>query len=287
MSYEPLHEILAKLEAQQRRELATLSNSVDHAQLDRKRSAKKRLFTVAVFFIERSWEAAAPVLETFSLEAEARKSPKELRAYLDSLRRQQPAYAWGWIRARMNARLMQCLEASVPDLLRQHPEMAARYRESLRQVDAYWFRETPLHHLKAGYHTALAVACKWYGSACELRSEGPASCPHEALHFSAELRQFASFSMTMLTRTDGSLWDSAGASPMDAVLEEGTLNLRAQPIEEIALKDAPDYGVRLGCPALRARRREGSAVFPGLLDWVEQIFTRYLLEGGADPPERP
>jgi hypothetical protein len=282
MSYEPLHEILEKLEAQQRRELATLSHSVDHAQLDRKRSTKKQLFTVAVFFIERSWEAAAPALETFSLEAEARKSPKELRAYLDSLRRQQPAYAWGWIRARMNALLMQRLEACVPDLLRQHPEMAALYRESLRQVDAYWFRETPLHHLKAGYHTALAVACKWYGSAFELRAEMPPSCPHDALHFSAELRQFAAFSLTMLTRTDGSLWDSAGASPMDAVLENGTLQVLFQPVEEIALESAPDYGVRLGCPALRARRQEGAAAFPGLLTWVEQIFSRYLLESGTE-----
>jgi len=281
MSYESLHEILAKLEAQQRRELDTLSKSVDRAQTDRKRRTRRQLSTVAVFFIEQSWESFAPTLETFSLEAEAKKSPEELRAYLNSLRRQEPAYAWGWLRARMNARLMQHLEACVPDLLQQHPEMAALYRKSLRRVDTYWFRETPLHHLKAGYHTALAVTCKWYGTAFELRTANPASCPHADLHFAAELRQFASLSMTMLTRTDGYLWDSAGAHPMDAILEDGTLKIRAKPVEEIALENAPDYGVRLGCPALRARRQEGSAAFPGIIEWVEQIFSRYHLESGT------
>ena len=103
MSYKPINEILAELEAQQRRELATLSNAVDPARIDRKRRAKKQLSAVAVFFIERSWEVFAPTLETFSLEAEAKKSPEELRAYLNSLCGQQSAYAWGWVRARMNA----------------------------------------------------------------------------------------------------------------------------------------------------------------------------------------
>ena len=278
MSYEPLHEILAQLEAQQRREFATLSDSVDPAQIDRKRRARKQLTAVAVFFIERSWEVIAPTLEEFSPEAEAKNSQEELKAYLNTLRLQQPDYAWAWLRARMNTRLMQRLEACVPDLLRRHPEMAALYQKRLRQVDTYWFRESPLHHLKAGYHTALAVTCKWYGAAFELRNANPAFCPHAAIDFSVELRQLASFSMTMLTRTDGYLWDSAGAKPMDVVLEEGILKLRAQTIEEIDLEGAPDYGVRLGCPALRARRQGGPAAFPGLLNWVEQTFSRYLLD---------
>ncbi len=262
MSYEPLHEILAKLEAQQRCELTSLSSSVDHAQMDHKRSAKKQLSTAAVFFIEQSWEALAPTIETFSLEGEAKKSPEELQAYLNSLRSQQPSYAWAWVRARMNARLMQCLKVCVPDLLRQHPEMAALYHKSLRQVDTYWFRETPLHHLKAGYHTALGVACKWYGSAFELRNESPGACPHESLRFSAELRQFASFSMSMLTRTEGYLWDSAGAAPMNMVLEEGVLKLRGQLIEEIALESAPDYGVPPGLPCVTGTPTGGNSGFP-------------------------
>jgi len=58
----------------------------------------------------------------------------------------------------------------------------------------------------------------------------------------------------------------------------------AHPVEEIALESAPDSGVRLGCPALRARRQGGPPAFPGLLDWVEQVFSHYLLEAGTEEP---
>lgn len=277
MTYRPLYEILTDLDAQQRRELTELSSSVDQAELERIRHARKQLATVAVFFIERSWGAIAPQLEAFSLEMETGKSSEELKAYLNKLHRTHPAYAWGWTRARMNARLMQLLEAWVPELLRQNPEMAALYQDSLRQVDAYWFRETPLHHLKTGYHTALAVSCKWYGAALELQKEArPSSCSHAMPHFSAELRQFASFSLTMLHRTDRYLWDSAGAEPLDAVWESGTLKIAHKAIEEISPASAPDYGLRLGCPALRARRQSGTPAFQGIVEWVEQVFSRHL-----------
>ncbi len=168
------------------------------------------------------------------------------------------------------------LEECVPDLLAQHPEMAALYTDSLRKLDFYWFRETPLHHLKAGYHTALGVACKWYGAAFELHQETPGSCPHTTPRFRDELRQFASSSLTLLVRTDRYLWDSAGAEPMEAILEEGILKIASKLPPELSLDTAPDYGIRLGCPALRARRQEGTPAFPGIIDWVEQVFTQYL-----------
>jgi hypothetical protein len=283
MSYKPLSEILSALDAQQRKELAALSEVVDTTELHRVRNARKQLSTVAVFFIERSWDVIAPQLEAFSLEAETGKTTEELQAYLQTLRNRQPAYAWGWIRARMNARLMRWIEACVPDLLLQYPEMAARYAKCLRKIDHYWFRESPLHHLKAGYHTALGVACKWYGSTFELLPNAPQSCPHATRRFREELRLFASFSMTMLTRTDGYLWDSADAKPLNAIVEEGTLKAAQQSPEELSLAAAPDYGLRLGCPALRARREAGLPAFPGIIDWVEQVFSRYLLEPSADP----
>ena len=278
MPYKALNNILAELEEQQRRELAALSLSIDRAALNRMRSARKQLSKAAVFFIERSWDVVSSQLETFSLEAESGKSPEELHAYLNSLRQDQPVYAWGWIRARMNARLVQILDACVPDLLGEHPEMAILYRGSLQQVDSYWFRETPLLHLKVGYQTALGVACKWYGSALEPGKETSASCTHVTPHFAAELRHFASFSLTMLRRTDRYLWDSAGAAPLDAVLEDGTLKIAHKAIEEISLESAPDCGIRLGCPALRARRQSGAPAFHGIIDWVEQVFSRYLLD---------
>ena len=278
MFYGPLREILSALEAQQRQEFAALSGRVNAAALHRRRHARKQLYTVAVFFIEQSWEIIAPQAAAFSLEAETGKTTAEVREYLTGLRCRQAAYAWGWVRARMNARLMQWIEVCVPDLLRQHPEKAALYAHSLRRVDSYWFRETPLHHLKAGYHTALGVSCKWYGSAFELQSDLPPSCPYAAPRFQEELRRFASFSLTMLVRTDGYLWDSTDAKPLDAVMENGTLRMARKAVEGLSLETAPDYGLRLGCPALRARREAGLPAFVGLTDWVEQVFARYLAE---------
>ena len=284
MSYKPAREILCDLDEQQRKETAALSGLVDDAELNRVRNAKKRLFTVAAFFIEQSWEVLAPQLETFSLEAESGKTTEELRVYLAMLRQRQPSYAWGWIRARMDVWLMRRIEACVPDLLLQYPEKAALYTRSLRQVDAYWFRQTPLHHLKAGYHTALGVACKWYGSIFELLAAAPQSCPRAAPPFREEFRLFASFSLTMLSRTDGFLWDSTDAKPLDAVLEDEALLITHKAIEELSLSNAPDYGLRLGCPALRARRQAGLPAFSGIIAWVEQLFSRYLLEEKENSP---
>ena len=279
MSYKPLREILAALDAQQRREIAALSGKVDDAELSRVREAKKRLATVTALFIEQSWDILAPQLETFSLEAEAGKTTEELRDYLAGLRQRSPAFAWGWLRARMNSWLMRRIEVCVPNLLPQYPEQAALYAQSLRETGSYWFRETPLHHLKAGYHTALGAACKWYGSAFELLEDAPPSCPHSMPCFQEELRLLASFSMTMLARNDGFLWDSTDARPLDAVLDGGMFLMAERAIEELSLSNAPDYGLRLGCPALRARRAAGLPAFPGIIAWVEQIFCRYLLEG--------
>ncbi len=95
--------------------------------------------------------------------------------------------------------------------------------------------------------------------------------------FREEMRLFASFSLTMLVRTDRYLWDSAGATPLDAVIDEGVLKIAPQSLEELCIESAPDYGLRLGCPALRARRIGGVPAFAGILDWVEDVFSRYLL----------
>lgn len=280
MSRKPLREILAALDAQQRKEIAALSGKVDAAALNRAREAKKQLYTVTAFFIEQSWEVLAPQLETFSLESEAGKTTEELRDYLTGLRQRSPAFAWGWVRARMNVWLMRRIEACVPELLRREPEKAALYRDALRQTGSYWFRETPQHHLKAGYHTALGAACKWYGSACETLADAPPSCPYTvaAPHFQEELRLLASFSLTMLARTDGILWDSTDAKPLEAVFNGETLLMADSSVEDISLDAAPDYGLRFGCPALRTRRAAGLPAFSGIIDWVERIFSRYLLD---------
>ena len=278
MPHQTMQEILAALDAQQRREIAALAGLVEDAELKRARNAKRQLYAASAFFIERTWEVIAPQLRAFSLEAEAAKSTPQIQAHLHTLQARGPAFAWGWLRARMNACLMRHLDACVPDLLAEYPQQAALYVDSLHSVDAYWFRQSPPQHLKAGYHTALAVACKWYGSALELLLGPEASCPPAVCQFRGELRQFASFSMTMLERTDGYLWDSAGAEPLDAVIEEGTLKIGMRAIEELSLANAPDYGVRLGCPALRARSEAGPPAFDGVITWMEQVFSKYLLE---------
>ncbi len=278
MSYKPLHDILSALDAQQREELSALDGQVDAAELVRAREAKKRLYTASVFFIERSWEVLAPQLEEFSLEAKSGKTPEELRAYLEALRRRQPAYAWGWIRARMDAWLMRRLEICVPALLRQYPKQAVAYGDCFSKVDHYWFRQTPLLHLKAGYHTGLSAACKWYGSAFELMPHTSTTGTLATREFPRYLRRFTSFSLTMLTRTDGYLWDSANAEPLEAVLEGETLKIAPKAVKVWRLESAPDYGLRLGCPALGARSEAGQPAFQGLIAWVEQVFARYLLE---------
>ena len=242
--------------------------------LARQRERKRELYVAARFFIELTWEYFAPRLEEFSLESETGKSTPVLREYLRDLQARQPAFAWGWMRSKMNAALMRNIEESLPTLLVQHPEMATHYQECLSRVDRYWFRQTPLHHLKAGYHTALSVACKWYGSAFELKCASDDTNTHLCL--SKELRMFATFSMTMLARTDGWLWDSAGAEPMDVIVEDGKLKVAARQLEELNLVQAPDFGVRLGCPALRARREQGPPAFDGIVQWVEEVFERYL-----------
>ena len=289
MQYKPLNEILDDLDAQQRREVSALTGRVAEAELKRRRAARQQLATVAVFFIEKSWERIGPSLQEFSLEAEAGSTRQEVLSHLESLSSRAPSYGWGWVRARMSSRLMREVEVCMPELLAIHPDLAAEYRDALRRLDAYWFRETPLHHLKAGYHTALAVACKWYGSAFELMNkklnETPDGAPNETpeeplvieLRLREGLRRFASFSMTMLYRTDGYLWDSAGAMPLDAIANGSTLFIGHRELEELDLTCAPDFGLRLGCPALRARAEHGLPAFSGIVQWVEQVFTEYLL----------
>jgi len=276
MPYSPLNEILTELDLLQRRENKSLAERIDPKRLQNKRESKRHLSTLAQFFIELSWEVIGPQLSGFSLEHEARKSEADLRAYIDELYQRHSAYAWGWTRARMSAWLMRMLEECVPELLSNHPEKAEEYARAMRQTDHYGFRVSPLHHLKAGYHTALCVACKWHGTAYELSRCIPPDCPHDTPQFRDELRFFASFSMSMLARSDGYLWDSAGAEPMDAVLDDGILKPASLEIEEVQLERVPDFGVRLGCPALRAKCADGSAAFIGIVEWVEHEFGRWL-----------
>jgi hypothetical protein len=270
-----LDSVLSTLDLHQRRELEALAACAGKDAITHRREGKRELYAAARFFIEHTWEHLAPRLEEFSLEAESGKSTPDLHEYLRELQARQPAFAWGWMRSKMNAALMRCIEDSLPGLLAQHPEAAVHYQECLSHVDHYWFRQTPMHHLKAGYHTALSVACKWYGSAFELWCASADASTHPALR--KELRMFASFSMTMLARTDGWLWDSAGAEPMDVIVEDGRLKVATRQLEELNLVHAPDYGVRLGCPALRARREQGPPPFDGIVQWVEEVFERYLL----------
>ncbi len=276
MSYSPLNEILAELDLLQRREITVLSERVDQKRLTKKRDAKRQLSSLALFFIERSWEVIGPQVVMFKLEHEARKSEADLRAYIVELYQRHSAYAWGWTRARMSAWLMRRLEECVPELLTSYPEKALEYASALRDADHYGFRVSAMHHLKAGYHTALCVACKWHGTACELIRTAPPGTSHAMPQFRDELRLFATFSMSMLARSDGYLWNSAGAEPMDAEFENGILKPATREIEEVPLENVPDFGVRLGCPALRAKSAEGPAAFMGIVQWVEREFGTWL-----------
>ena len=119
-TYRSLNNILADLDAQQRRELAALRARIEPRELNRRRNAKNRLWTAAEFFIERSWEAIANHIRGFSLELHTGNSEAEIRAHLADLRIQGAAYAWGWLRARMDEWLMIQLEFCVPELLSAH-----------------------------------------------------------------------------------------------------------------------------------------------------------------------
>jgi hypothetical protein len=59
-------------------------------------------------------------------------------------------------------------------------------------------------------------------------------------------------------------------------LEEGKLVIMERDVAELDLSRATDYGVRLGCPALRARHGYCPPAFEGMIDWVEAVFFRYL-----------
>jgi hypothetical protein len=179
----------------------------------------------------------------------------------------------------MNAHLMKHLNAAWPGLVANFPSEMREYANSLKALDHYGFRVSPQHHLKAGYHTALAVACKWYGTAAE----------HVATHpdwqapagFKKELRLFAASSMTMLARTDGWLWDSAGAEPMDAQMHGATLLAAHKHMPVLSLETQQDCGVRMGCPALRAKAEDGPTPFNGIVEWVERVYSEALLDGRA------
>ena len=266
--YKPLPDILASLHTQQMEELALIS-------LSQEKKHKQDLYRSSIFFIEQSWQRIEPVFQGESFGLELGMSRPELTTYLQELQSRNPAFAWGWLRSRMNKKLLGIVTEVTPDLLEQFPKEAKLYTKSLRQCGQYWFRETPLHHLKAGYHTALGVACKWYGSYYE-RCTTQGVAPD--LIFRAELRSFASFSMTMLHRTDGYLWDSAAASDLDAIIERGQPLLREQSIERIDPNTMPDKATRLGCPALRAKQigTAQQSPFDGVVQWVEQVFQEYL-----------
>ena len=282
MDFVTLHTILEQLDAQQRAELAGLdamaaSDPAEARRLERSRAARLRMRASAVFFIERSWERIAPQLGQFNLAIATGKSEQELAAYVESLLRREPAYAWGWMRARMNHRLMQLLEECWPHLEARHTAEMAEYAAALKALDYYWFRQSPRHHLKAGYHTALAVACKWYGTAMELAATEMRGQQPPDLSFKKELHLFASASMTMLSRSDGWLWDSAGAEPLEARLEGTTLCPKHRPLPRLELSAQPDCGVRMGCPALRARAAGAqSAPFLGVIAWMENTYCSTL-----------
>ena len=280
MTYLPLQQILDSLDQQQREQWVELTANTSEVERRKRREARQELARMATVLIERSWLEISPRMEAFTLEREAGMSTELLQDYITSLAHREAAYAWSWVRSRMNGPLMQWIEEIVPRLLAQDPDLETHYLICLRSVYQYGFRSSPLHHIKAGYHTALGVACKWYGSTLE---NLPAGSPPP--QFSEELRQFASFSMSMLARTDGYLWDSAGAAPMDIVMAEGGMLLTVKDFPHLDLTKAPDYGVRLGCPALRARSEQGPAAFSGIICWVETLFTRHLLECGTS--DRP
>ena len=282
MNYLALQEIITELDAHQRTEQAVLDELAKaRPDVARKaaqaRDARRRMLSSAVFFIEQSWAAISPAIAAFSLAENAGKSPEELNTYLRGLLIREPAYAWGWTRARMNAHLMRHLNAAWPGLVANFPSEMKEYANSLKALDHYGFRVSPQHHLRAGYHTALAVACKWYGTAAEHAANHPGS--QRAAGFTKELRLFASCSMTMLARTDRWLWDSAGAEPMDAQMEGNTMRVAHKPVSVLNLETQQDCGVRMGCPALRAKAEEGPTPFNGIVEWVERVYSEALLDG--------
>ena len=267
--HKPLELILSELNDFQQKELATVAE-----ELKSEKNKKQELSRASIFFIEKSWEYIYPHLQKEQFGLLLDKNHDEVIVYLEELRSRNPAFAWGWLRARMNERLMQLITECVPDLIMSYPKEAVRYQKALRKTGYYWFRETPLHHIKAGYHTALGVACKWYGSYFE-------TCPDKKkmrISFERELKTFASFSMSMLQRTDTLLWDSAAARAMECIHQKDTVQFKIAEVANRDLHTEIDKGARVGCPALRAKSycTEIDTPFIGTIRWVEAVFDAFL-----------
>jgi hypothetical protein len=269
MIHKPLSEILSALHQQQVQELSLI-------KFEAEKKNKQELYKITIFFIEKSWLLIEKDLLTPTFGLTFEQSPEELRIYLKELKTRNPAFAWGWLRARMNERLLSLVAEALPSMLNQYPVEAKKYNKALRKCGQYWFRETPLHHLKAGYHTALGVACKWYGSYIE-------KCLEQGIEptqtYQDELKTFASFSMSMLHRTDKYLWDSAASVDLEAIVEDSFLLVHEKKIDTIEPISLPDKAARLGCPALRAKKSDESlySPFDGVILWVEKVFHSYLL----------
>lgn len=220
---------------------------------------KKELYKVTEGFIERSWQDISKELLTEDLGL----GNLIIGDYLKELKTRGSAFPWAWIRARS--------EEAVINRLRIDDDIT-EYTKHLRKNGKYWFRETPHHHLKLGYHTAISAFWKMLGGghALYLEKTGQFS-PSNRESLLKLSRVMATFNLEMLLALDGVLWDGAAANPLDLeISHDGEPHLTDETIE-LVTERFKDPSQRLGCPALR------TTAFSGIQNWCEQVFDRVYL----------
>lgn len=243
---------------------------------------KKPLHVISKFFISHTWNEIEPKLmvpPNYGLTL-----PSDLSTYLVTLHERNPAFPWAWFRSRCTELLVEHLEKVLPKILEAHPKEAALYIKTLRKAGFYWFRQTPLHHLKLGYHTAISALWKMWGGGYELclKHNIPWDDKFQEKFFSYA-KQTASFHLEMLTAVDGTLWDGAGATSIPADgFDGGEPVISMEHIKKI-LEGFPKNPKmlsegRLGCPALTSQAQNTKSVFDGVTMWTDKIFNEIYLK---------
>lgn len=242
---------------------------------------KKPLHIISKFFISHTWNEIEPLL--MSSKNYGLTLPDDLNSYLVELNKRNPAFPWAWFRSRCTEVLIEHLERVLPKILENNPKEANTYLKSLKKAGFYWFRQTPLHHLKLGYHTAISALWKMWGGGVELCLKHNVEW-NEKMHeqFFNYAKQTASFHLEMLTAVDGVLWDGAGATSIPASsFENGVPEISKEQIEMILSGFPKNPGQlsegRFGCPALTSKATRTKSIFDGVAFWIEKIFREIYL----------
>lgn len=220
---------------------------------------KRELYKVAEGFIESTWTTISREL----LKEDLGLGHLEIGDYLRELKTRGSAFPWAWMRARCEEALLNRLKIK---------EDTTLYTKLLRKNGHYWFRETPYHHLKLGYHTAISAFWKMLGGGHALYMEKTGDFTEQNRRSLLKLTKImATFNLEMLIALDGVLWDGAAANPLTLeISKDGEPKLTDDVIELVRAKFI-NPSERLGCPALRTR------AFQGVCDWTELVFDKVYI----------